>query len=361
MADSLLLIVLKSRASARPEESALMDQCGQCAGNKRGGRLVTVLAFVLVLSGLLLSNSATAAEISRFQRLALSLEQAEPASRSLFARIALLEMAEVHLAEAGLARRQSAQGAQPERLQGWSRAVEAYAGELLRLHDQVERGAPALLLPALVADTGIVVGERSVIISHPRREQQQALEQAILQAFCGREDCVHLLSTEVELASEPVPESPSSRSPSWSFTRSGPMCEQNGLQIQFPATGGRGAGNLATHRSLCQQLFAELQLLVAELRLQLGQGVVPDWAALAVTPIPHRPEHSIRLNSAGDSLLLAVPLLQGTPGLLPRVLPWLRPLAESGAAPGLVLDARELGWLSSRASPERDIIPPSNP
>jgi hypothetical protein len=336
-----------------------MDQSGQGACKQRAGGLLAML--VLVLLALPLSNSATAGDISRFQRLVLSLEQAEPASRSLFARIALLEMAEVHLAEAGLARRQSAQGLQSERLQGWSRAVEAYAGQLLRLHDQVERGTPVLLLPALVAETGILVGERSVIISHPRRGQQQALEQAILQAFCGREDCVRLLSREVELVSGPIPESPSSRPPSWSFTRSGPVCEQNGLQIQFPADGGRGAGNLATHRSLCQQLFAELQLLVTELRRQLRQGVVPDWTALAVTPIPHRPEHSIRLNSAGDSLLLAVPLLQGTPGLLPRVLPWLRPLVESGRAPGLVLDARELGWLHSPVSPERDIIPQSNP
>ncbi|MEQ8801796.1 MAG: hypothetical protein RLP45_07135, partial [Haliea sp.] len=166
---------------------------------------------------------------------------------------------------------------------------------------------------------------------------------AILQAFCEQEDCLQLLAAEVERAPGPILESPSGIPPSWSFSRSGPVCEQRGLQIEFPAGGG-GAGNLAQYRSLCQQLFSELQLLIADLRSQLRQGVVPDWSALAISATPHRPEHGIRLNRAGDSLLLAVPLLHSTPALLPRLLPWLRSLAETGEAPGLVLQARELGW-----------------
>jgi len=298
----------------------------------------------LALLVLLLAQLAVAADMSRFQRLVVSLEQAEPASRSRFARIALLEMAEIHIAEAGLARQQSVEGVRPERLLGWSLAVEAYARDLLQLHEEVEQGAQVVLLPALVADPGIVVGPRSIIISHPRRDQQEALEQAILKRFCGQEDCLRLLSAELEIAPEPILASPSSRPPSWSFTRSGPVCEQDGLQIQFPAAGGRDAGNLPQYRSLCQQLFSELQLLAAELRTQLRQGVVPEWGALVISATPHRPEHSVRLNSAGDGVLLAVPLLHSTPGLLARITPWLRPLAESGVAPSLVLQAEEFGW-----------------
>lgn len=344
------MVALKSRALATREESAAADRRGQLAVNLRGRLRRSGLALVLV--ALLLPEPATAADLSRFQRLVVSLGQAEPATRGRFARIALLEMAEIHLAEAGLARSQTAQDAQPERLLGWAFAVEGYAGELLRLHEDVEQGAPVFLLPGLLAHTGIVVGAHSVIISHPRGGQQQALEQAILQVFCGQEDCRQLLSAAVEGVPEPILESPSGRPPSWSFTRSGPVCEQRGLQIQFPA----GVGKLAQHRSLCQQLFAELQLLVAGLRSQLRQGVVPEWDALAISATPHRPEHSIRLNSAGDSLLLAVPLLHSTPGLLGSILPWLRPLAESGDAPGLVLQAGELGWLGSPVSSEHDSI-----
>lgn len=349
------MLGLKSRALARQEESAAAEHCGQLAFSNRGR--LGLLALALVLLALLLPVPAAAADMSRFQRLVASLGQAEPGTRSRFARVALLEMAEIHFAEAGLARNQTAQDAEPERLLGWSRAVEAYAGQLLQLHDQVEQGARVLLLPALVADAGIVVGERSIIISHPRRDQQQALEQAILRAFCGQDDCLQLLAATVELAPEPILESPSSRPPNWSFTRSGPVCEQRGLQIQFPAAGDRNSGNLVLYRSLCQQLFAELQLLVAEVRWQQRQGVVPDWSALAISANPHRPEHSVRLNNAGDSLLLSVPLLHGSPGLLPRILPWLRSLADSGNASGLVVQARELGWTDSRGSPERDIIP----
>ncbi|MEQ9464798.1 MAG: hypothetical protein RJQ10_14135 [Haliea sp.] len=300
-----------------------------------------------ILLALLAPGLATAAELSRFQRLAISLVDAEPASRSRFARIALLEMAEIHLAEAGLARNQSTQGSQPERLLGWARAVEGYAGELLRLHEAVEEGVPVAVLPVPIADTGIVVGERSIIISHPRKDQQQVLEQAILQSFCGQEDCLLLLAAQVEPALKPIPETRSSRPPDWSFTASGPVCEQSGLRVRFPMAGARSPGSLVQYRSLCRQLFAELQLLVAELRWQQEQGVVPDWSAIVISPIPHRTEHSVVLNGSGDSLLLAVPLLYGTAGLLPRILPWLQSLVASGDPELVLLEAGELGWLGS--------------
>lgn len=353
------MVVFKSRALARQGESALVQRREQVTVSQRLTRYVfgAVLALLMLLLGL----PAIAAEMSRFQRLVVSLEQAESASRSRFARIALLELAEIHIAEAGLARQESVDGVRPGRLLGWSLAVEAYARELLQLHEEVEQGAQVVLLPALVADPGIVVGPRSIIISHPRRDQQEVLEQAILARFCGQEDCLQLLSAELEIAPQPILESLSNRPPSWSFTRSGPVCEQEGLQIQFPAPGGRSAGNLAQYRSLCQQLFSELRLLVAELRTQLRQGVVPEWDALVISANPHRPEHSVRLNSAGDGVLLAVPLLHSTPGLLARLIPWLRPLAESGLASGLVLQAGELGWSGSPVSHERDTIAPDNP
>lgn len=353
------MVVLKSRALVRQGESALVDYSIQATFSHRLTRYVSIAA--VALSVLLLAQAACAAEMSRFQRLVVSLEQAESPSRSHFARIALLEMAEIHIAEAGLARQQSVEAERPERLLGWSLAVEAYARELLQLHEEVERGAQVALLPALLADPGIVVGPRSIIISHPRGDQQETLEQAIIKRFCEQEDCLRLLSAEIEVAPEPILASSSSRPPSWSFTRSGPVCEQDGLQIQFPAAGGRGAGSLAQHRSLCEQLFSELQLLAAELRTQLRQGVVPDWRELSISATPHRPEHSVRLNSAGDGVLLAVPLLHSTPGLLARIIPWLRPLAESGVGPGLTLQAGDLGWLGSPVARERDTIPPEHP
>lgn len=335
------MIAAKSRAFSWQGESAPVHRPAQRAISNPVLR--RLLVAVLVLCTLLLPEPTTAEEMSRFQRLLGSLERAAPSSRSRFARIALLEMAEVHIAEAGLARNQSMESAESDRLRGWARAVEAYADQLLQLHDQVEQGAQVALLPELLAHASILVGERSTIVSHPRGDQQQALEQAILQAFCEQENCLQLLAAEAGVASERIPESPPGRPPSWSFSRSGPVCEQRGLQIEFPAAG-EGAGSLAQSRKLCQQLFAELQLLVAGLRRQQRQGVVPDWNTLTVSATPHQPEHHIRLNTTGDSLLLAVPLLYSTSGLLPRILPWLRSLAETGDAPSLVLQARELGW-----------------
>lgn len=340
-----MLNVFKSRALAPRGKSALAGWRAQLLRGR--WHVQRLLVSGCILLAFLTPHIAAAADMSRFQRLVASLADSEAASRSRFARIALLEMAEIHLAEAGLARNQSPLESQPERLLGWALSVESYAGQILRLHEEVEQGAPVSLLPVPIADTGIIVGERSVIISHPRRDQQQALEQAILQAFCAQEDCLLLLAAEVDQVPEPIPETRSGRAPDWSFTASGPVCEQDGLRVRFPAAGSRAPGGLAQYRSLCRQLFAELQQLAAELRWQQHQGVVPDWSAITINAVPHRTEHSIRLNRSGDSLLLAVPLLHGTPGLLQRVLPWLRSLVAPGAPAEMLLDAGELGWLGS--------------
>ncbi|HAN67057.1 MAG TPA: hypothetical protein DD808_15785 [Halieaceae bacterium] len=306
---------------------------------------------LLVLLSCMLSvhaSDAPAPESSRFYRLAERLDSSDNVARQQFADIALLELAEVLLAEAALARRQAtAEGAAVPRLLGWAVAVEQYADDVLRLQRAVQASETVQLLSSPLADLGITAGSLSVMLSHPRREQQDVLEARIASAFCARNDCAGLLSVgpaQLAAAPEPIPVIPQVAQPAWSFTRDGNVCEQRGLRVEFPAPTGRAGGRLIDERTLCQQLFTELDSLALELRWQLRQGVALEWSAMVSTSLPQRTDHAVLLNSAGDTLLIALPLLHGTPGLLYVLLPWLAGEVGSAEPVTITLDAAKLGW-----------------
>ncbi len=307
------------------------------------------LGYAVCFVGLLLSPVVAAvppgqtAVPSRFDRTAQALQQAAPETRASFARIALLQLVEIYLAEAGLARSEARGQATDSRLRGWSLAVDRYARQLLQVHEEVEAGFPVTVLTHPAGNIAISAAGRPVILSHPRQDQQATLEQMILTDFCAKEDCQQLLA-EPETAREPVPVSAPSGAQHWTFSNLGPRCSRQGLSVQFAAS-----GDLPRQRMLCRQLFAELDALVTELRWQLRHGVRPDWAALSLSAIPNQPRHMLRLNDAGDSLLLSLPLLHGTPGLLASLQRWLRASSEGGPAPAQLLLAAELGWEAAGA------------
>ena len=53
----------------------------------------------------------------------------------------------------------------------------------------------------------------------------------------------------------------------------------------------------------------------------------------------------MRLNAAGDSILVTLPLIYGSPGLLEDLKPWLRYRVGAGEEVQLRLDAADYGWL----------------
>lgn len=323
--------------------------------NRRDRYLVPSLYRVLVASLLMAGMAGMAAEpgatpvmeASRFQRLVEQLA-ADDAGRQQFADIALMELAEVLLAEAALARRQAADGEAGARSPlGWAVAVEQYAGEVLRLQRAVQANKPVQLLLPPLADPAIQVGAASVMLSHPRRDQQGVLEARIASAFCASNDCARVLAptTAPQAAKqEPIPITAETPEPTWSFTRDGNVCAQRGLRVEFPPPAERAGSRLVDERALCQQLFAELNNLALELRWQMRQGVTLEWSAMVSTSLPQRTDHALLLNSAGDTLLIALPLLHGTPGLLYVLLPWLAAEVGSGPPADITLDAVKLGW-----------------
>jgi hypothetical protein len=138
---------------------------------------------------------------------------------------------------------------------------------------------------------------------------------------------------------EPIPLSAARATPLWTFTDRGPVCSNEGLEVHFS-----GTENLSTLRQLCDQLAVETAALASELSWQTRHGVAIDWDGLAMSATPGRPEHLLRVNAAGDSILLTMPLLYASEGLLADIKPWLHSKVAGDGAAAVRLDAADYGW-----------------
>ena len=289
------------------------------------------------LLALLFAAGVNASESSnRFERTARALAAAPEESREAFARIALEELAAALLAEAELARVEMADSERPGKLASWSKGVEAYSTQLLKMLENMSYGD----LPEVSVDrhgsVAVAVGAQRVLLSHPRGDGQSAYEQEVLGAFCDLRYCEGLTSAPEQAS--PI-EVTSSRLPvAWSFSEDGPVCSARALSLQLPASMA-----LPAARMLCVQMFAELGALYAAIAREQRHGVLVDWNGLRVETLPSREDHLVRLNAQGDSLLLPLPLLARTPELLRRTEPWGRGLLE-GEQRALAMDALEFGW-----------------
>ncbi|MEE4146320.1 MAG: hypothetical protein V2I26_16060 [Halieaceae bacterium] len=302
------------------------------------------MAFAAMTASLLLlapptAEGAVGENLSRFQRTVNYLAAAPPEEQADFALAALAELAAVYMAEADLARAQAMgrSGSGRARLWSWSVAVDQYAGQMTLLIDDVEQGFPVTLRAGQQGDVTITVAERAVMLVHPRPDQQAAYEQRVLSDFCTSRDCERITVADTRL--DPIPLSAVRANPLWTFTERGPICSSGGIEVRFSS-----AENLPTLRGLCEQLIVETAALANELAWQTRHGVEIDWNNLAVSATPGRPEHLVRLNAAGDSLLLTVPLLHASASLLEDVKPWLHARLVGDESAAVRLDAEDYGW-----------------
>ena len=277
---------------------------------------------------------------SRFVRTATALADATDSERSDFASIALAELAVSYQAEADLARHQSLEGKPDRKLGSWSAAVYGFVDQLVLVQEDIELGFPVELRQLYAQVIGVVTGGRTVILSHPREDQQAAYEQRVLADFCARHDCQRLTSMVDGEEPEPIPVTAEGPNPAWDFRESGPACSHRGISLQFATT-----ANLGNRRAICRQLMQEAETLAAELAWQRRHGVVIDWPRLSMQATPLRPEHIVTLNQAGDSILVAAPLFYRTPDLLRQLTPWLRQRYDGDHQAAVVeLQAADLGW-----------------
>jgi hypothetical protein len=254
-----------------------------------------------------------------------------------FASTALRELAEVYMAEADLARKQARERESGAKLRGWSSAVDQYASQLTLLLEDIELGFPVELQHNGVESITVMVGGRAVILSHPRKDQQVAFEQRVLLDFCRRNDCKVL--TAATDTPQPIPVSASRVKPVWTFTETGSVCSHEGIQVLFAS-----AANLSRSRITCKQLLQEMMTLVDEIAWQRRHGVSVQWHELSIRATPQRPEHLVLLNSAGDSILVTIPLIYSSPHLLEDIVPWIKDRAGTKEPAAIRLDAARYGW-----------------
>lgn len=280
-------------------------------------------------------------KLSRFQRTLIYLQDSPAVNQADFADAALAELAAVYMAEADLARSQAAEreGSGRARLLGWSVAVNQYASQLLLMLDDVEQGFPVSLSADQHGQASITIADRTVMLAHPRADQQPAFEQRVLTDFCSHNDCEQMTLTAAR--PEPIPVTLARVNPLWTFTESGPVCINDSLEIYFHST-----RNLAELRGICEEFAQEVVALATAISWQRRHGVEIDWDGLSITPTPGRPGHLVRLNATGDSVLLTLPLLFGSQNLLADIGPWLSARSLGEKPPSVRLDAADYGWLS---------------
>lgn len=257
--------------------------------------------------------------------------------RADFAGIALTELALAYAAEAKLAREEARGAGNNADLWGWSAAVERYAGQMPLLLDDIELGMPVELIVDGEKSLAVAVAQRLVILNHPRPSQQALFERQVLQEFCSRYHCGSIAPGGGE--PEPIPVSRGPIKPAWNFSQQRWTCSHRGISIRF-----RNEPDLSSARVICEQLIGEASSLADELVWQAGLVVAIDWDNLAIQSAPRRPEHVIRLNASGDTVVLTVPLLYGTPGLLEQIMPWIKQRVTTQVDAKLEIDADAYGW-----------------
>lgn len=281
--------------------------------------LVHLLLFILVSHALMAQVSLPPASegLSRFQRTVRYLQEATPQLRAEFAGIALTGLASAYFEEAQLARANARAGGQDAALRGWSFAVDHYARQMPLLLGDIELGFPVAITVDRQQSVGVTVGGRTVILSHPRMNQQMAFEQEILASFCSSVGCEQFMTGESEAG--PIPVSAVQVQPQWLFTEEGPTCSYQGITVRF-----KNGQNLANSRLICQQFLQEVMLVSDEFAWQQRHGVTIQWDELDIQSTPHRPEHVVRLNKAGDTVLVTAPLLYASSRLFEQMIPWIR-------------------------------------
>ncbi|MFK7976906.1 MAG: hypothetical protein AB8C02_12265, partial [Halioglobus sp.] len=223
------------------------------------------------------------------------------------------------------------------KLRGWAAAVDRFARDLTQIAREIEVGQSVIFSVSPRGVLTIAATGRMIILTHPRHAQQSALEQSILKEFCIAHACEQF-ARRGSTSSAPIPVTTSAIKPAWNFTEDGYLCTHAGIELTFPAS-----GSLGQQRFVCAAVMQELMQLHDEVAWQIRHSVDVAWGDIGVFATPLTDQHRVQLNSAGDSVLLKLPVLAENYSLLSAAAQWLRRrlvLAESDAQ--LRFDADDL-------------------
>jgi len=276
---------------------------------------------------------------SRYTQTLRALQTADQGQQREFASSAIDALVEVYYAEADLALREASDNEEDGKdRRSWALSVESYTQLLLAARNSIAEGHDVRLFPGVGGEAGMIVaGDYRVMLSHPRGDQQAAYEQQVLNTFCRKTDCQALVPAPRVTA--PLPPLPEPVAIQWSFSRDGMNCRYQGVNLLFSRQ-----SDAQRARPLCEQIYSELAALEEELRWQLWRGVSIEWSQLEIQRRIGQTGHSVRLNAAGDVLLLRLPVLAANGQLFKALQTWLRDsVADTEEGFQLTLRAADYG------------------
>jgi hypothetical protein len=260
-------------------------------------------------------------DLSRFSRTLIYLQDAAPELQTEFARVALVVLARAHETEVDLALEEAQKPEGNPGLRAWASSVELYSRQFSLLLEDLELGFPVLVSFSRHRPASLSVADRTVILTHPRVSGQAVYEQAVLEKFCSRKPCDEY--TPADISKNPIALFSGNLRPHWMFTEDGPVCSHAGLKLLFSSS-----AKLATARRFCKASIGEAINLANAIAWQQRHAVLVDWKSLQIERMSGQPQHKVTLNKAGDSVVLAVPVLYSTGALFQAMLPWIKGRAE---------------------------------
>ncbi|MDG2046129.1 MAG: hypothetical protein P8J79_02855 [Halioglobus sp.] len=274
---------------------------------------------------------------SRFYRTVHYLQDASPQLRGQFATIALTQLIDGYLEEARLVNEESRTAGAQANARSWSLAVSHYANQIPLLLDDIALGLPVRLTEVEDKSLAITVTDRTIILNHPRFDQQHALEHGILLEFCALYPCAQFMRRDTEPVA--IAASRVHVRPHWTFTARGAVCAYQGIEVQF-----KNGKNLAASRAICNQFLQEAISLANEISWHQALAVPIQWSEFEIQATAGGAEHLVRLNGLGDVAAVTVPLLYANQRLFEHILPWARQWLAHRQEASIQLKAHHYDW-----------------
>lgn len=253
--------------------------------------------------------------MTRYDALVEGLGTASDALRREFAQAALTALIDAHAIEL----QRDAGGGAP-----WLRGARAYMDRLVRIREQLARGAPLEVVREALHAVRLIVGDEQVMLSAPRDGAQREFETGIAELLCTERLCASAAPTVDEVV---VTRERALRG-SWTLAdREPPLYAQDdGLHCVF-----EDMQHLRLKQQACERLTREVRLLEEALRAVLQHGGRIDWQALRVGA----PGRAARAGDAatgrhvsyaadGRYFELDLPLLAAAPAVVQGAIPWLQ-------------------------------------
>lgn len=288
-----------------------------------GSAALAVLLLSLMSSWSAAERNLLGGSTPEFVELARRIEHSLPEEKAEFARVALDEMAFAFLEEAQRAREEPPDPKKPRNEEKdpkkWAASTDAYANRLMELSESIVFGATVDVRVAQEGTVILLINGHNVIVSGPRFDKPEILEQRIRERICLDASCLQLAS------SSPAPASDRRIGGRWSHehTDAPVFSASNGLNFLFEDN-----RNLAGKERACLAVAQELESVIRTLKDMMWRQAPIDWDAIAIVNDPAAATQKLLVNRNGDAVHLPLPQLARTPYVLQSALPWVRSQAE---------------------------------